>query len=311
MSEKFKTWTLPAARLARMRKPSENPMRFGVGLPAAVPGAPASAVGEWAERAEALGFESLSVLDRIVYDNLDPLIALAAAAERTRSVELLTTILNVPVRQNAVVVAKQIASLERLSDGRVTAGLALGGWLEDYTASGTPTTRKGATFQAMVEAMEAVWKGEVEGASGPIPACNAARPGLLFGGFVDATFARAARHGSGWIAPFFGHEAVLDGVARARAAWAAAGRTDSPRIVVERYFCLADNADAIADEYIAHYYGDEYFPAARADTLTRADRVRDEVARLRAAGCTDLLLFPCTGETSELELLAEALAGSR
>ena len=285
-------------------------MRIGVGLPAAVPGALGTAVGEWAERAEALGFESLSVLDRLVYDNVDPLIALAAAAERTRSVELLTTILNVPVRQNAVVVAKQIASLDQLSDGRITAGLALGGWPEDYTASGAPAAHKGATFEAMLEGMEAVWKGKVEGASGPIPALGAGRPSLLFGGFVDVTFARAARRGSGWIAPFFGHEAVLDGVARSRAAWAAAGRTDYPRIAVERYFCLADDADGIADEYIAHYYGQEYFPAARADTLTDAARVRDEVARLRVAGATDLLFFPCTGEASELELLAEALAGS-
>jgi alkanesulfonate monooxygenase SsuD/methylene tetrahydromethanopterin reductase-like flavin-dependent oxidoreductase (luciferase family) len=288
---------------------SEHSVRIGVGLTAAVPGAAASAVGEWAELAEALGFESLGVLDRIIYDNLDPLIALAAAAERTQRAELLTTVLNVPVRENAVVVAKQIASLDRLSDGRVTAGLALGGWPEDYTASGAPATKQGARFEAMLEAMEAVWAGEVEGASGPIPALGAGRPGLLFGGFVDATFARAARHGSGWIAPFFGHEAVLDGVARARVAWAAAGRTDSPRIVVERYFCLAADADAIADEYIAHYYGQQYFPAARADTLTDADGVRDEAARLRAAGCTDLLFFPCTGEASELELLAQALAG--
>ena len=289
---------------------SENPIRIGVGLPAAVPGAAASAVGEWAERAEALGFESLSVLDRLVYDNLDPLIALAAAAERTRRVELLTTVLNVPVRQNAVVVAKQIASLDRLSEGRITAGLALGGWPEDYTASGAPATRKGATFDAMLEVMQAIWKGDVEGASGPIPALGAARPGLLFGGFVDATFARAARHGSGWIAPFFGHEAVLDGVARARAAWVAAGRSDSPRIVVERYFCLTEGADAIADEYIAHYYGEGYFPAARADTLTDVDRIRAEVARLRVAGCTDLVFFPCTGEASEVELLEDALAES-
>jgi hypothetical protein len=103
---------------------------------------------------------------------------------------------------------------------------------------------------------------------------------------------------------------VLDGVARARAAWAAAGRTDSPRVVVERYFCLTEGADAIADEYIAHYYGEEYFPAARGDTLTDVDRVRVEVDRLRAAGCTDLVFFPCTGEAPEVELLADALAES-
>jgi alkanesulfonate monooxygenase SsuD/methylene tetrahydromethanopterin reductase-like flavin-dependent oxidoreductase (luciferase family) len=122
---------------------------IGIGLPAAVPGCRPAAVGEWAERAEGLGFES-STLDRVVYDNLDPLIALAAAAERTHRVELLTTVLNVPVSQKAVVVAKQLHSLDRLSGGRLTAGLALGGWPEDYSASRAPAKSRGATLDRMV-----------------------------------------------------------------------------------------------------------------------------------------------------------------
>jgi alkanesulfonate monooxygenase SsuD/methylene tetrahydromethanopterin reductase-like flavin-dependent oxidoreductase (luciferase family) len=234
--------------------------------------------------------------------------SLAAAAERTRRAELLTTVLNVPVRQNAVVVAKQIASLDRLSDGRVTAGLALGGWPEDYAASGAPVTKKGARFDAMLEAMEAVWEGEVEGASGPIPTLGAGRPGLLFGGFVDAAFARAARHGSGWIAPFFGHEAVLDGVARARAAWAGAGRTDSPRVVVERYFCLATAPTRSPTSTSPTTTATSTSRRLVRTRLPTPTAVRDEAARLRAAGCTDLLFF-WTGEASELELLAEPLAG--
>jgi len=70
-------------------------MRIGMGLPAAVPEADATALGEWAATAERLGFCSLGVIDRLVYDNLDPLVALAAAAARTERVELLTTVLNV------------------------------------------------------------------------------------------------------------------------------------------------------------------------------------------------------------------------
>jgi alkanesulfonate monooxygenase SsuD/methylene tetrahydromethanopterin reductase-like flavin-dependent oxidoreductase (luciferase family) len=81
-------------------------MKIGIGLPAAIPDVTATAVGEWAASAEQLGFSSVSVIDRLVCDNLDPLIALAAAAERTERVELLTTVLNVPFRRNAVVLAK-------------------------------------------------------------------------------------------------------------------------------------------------------------------------------------------------------------
>jgi alkanesulfonate monooxygenase SsuD/methylene tetrahydromethanopterin reductase-like flavin-dependent oxidoreductase (luciferase family) len=102
-------------------------MNIGMGLPAAIPDAEAAAVGEWAASAERLGFWSVGVIDRLVYDSLDPLIALAAAAERTGRVELMTTVLNVPLRRNAVVLAKQLASLDRLSGGRLTLGLGLGG----------------------------------------------------------------------------------------------------------------------------------------------------------------------------------------
>src|SRR5687768_18401243 len=109
-------------------------MRIGIGLPAAIPGAPASAIGAWAMAAEASGFRSVGVIDRLVYDNLDPLIALAAAAARTERIELLTTVLNVPWRRNAVVLAKQLASVDAIAGGRLTAGLALGGWPEDHAA---------------------------------------------------------------------------------------------------------------------------------------------------------------------------------
>ena len=70
-------------------------MRIGIGLPGAILGSDASRLGDWAATAESFGFASLPVIDRLVYDNLEPLVVLAAAAIRTRRVELLTTVLNV------------------------------------------------------------------------------------------------------------------------------------------------------------------------------------------------------------------------
>jgi alkanesulfonate monooxygenase SsuD/methylene tetrahydromethanopterin reductase-like flavin-dependent oxidoreductase (luciferase family) len=58
---------------------------IGIGLPAAVPGHRATQIGEWAAESERLGFRFVSVIDRLVYDNLDPLVALAAAAARTNT----------------------------------------------------------------------------------------------------------------------------------------------------------------------------------------------------------------------------------
>ena len=123
-------------------------------------------IGPWAAESERLGFDSLAVIDRLVYDNLEPLVALAAAAARTERVELLTTVLNVGYRRNPVLLAKQIASVDRLSGGRLTVGLALGGWPEDYAASDAPLSGRGATFDATLDTMRRVWAGDLCGRLG-------------------------------------------------------------------------------------------------------------------------------------------------
>jgi hypothetical protein len=110
------------------------------------------------------------------------------------------------------------------------------------------------------------------------------------------------------VAPLFGLPVLQQGAAGVRQAWAAAGRPGQPRIATGRYFSLGEDADAVADEYIRHYYGDDYFAAARADTLTTTGQLRDELAALEDAGATDVLLYPASGGLEQVGLLAEALA---
>jgi len=281
--------------------------RIGLGLPAAIPDAPGRATVEWASLGEDLGFASLGVIDRLVYDNYDPFVALAAAAAVTEHAELVTTVLNVPWRQSALMLAKQLWSLERISGGRLIAGLALGGWPEDYRESGIDLAGRGAVFDDMLEVMLRAWKGEVSGAGGPLPGLSPGRPRLLFGGFAPRSYERMARLGSGWVAPLFGFDALLGGIAAAQAAWSEADRPGRPRIVVGRYFSLGPDAEAAADEYIRHYYGDEFFGAARADVLTTPTHLHAELARLRDAGCDDVLLFPCSADLDQPRRLAAAL----
>jgi alkanesulfonate monooxygenase SsuD/methylene tetrahydromethanopterin reductase-like flavin-dependent oxidoreductase (luciferase family) len=285
-------------------------MRTGIGLPAAVPGVDATVIGPWAAASERAGFASLGVIDRLVYDNLDPLVALAAAAVHTERVEMLTTVLNVVYSRNPIVLAKQIASVDQLSGGRLTVGLALGGWPEDYAVSDVPLATRGATFDATLAAMLRVWSGVVSGASGPIPALPTGRPRMLIGGLVPASFARVAAHADGWVAPSFGMSALTEGRTSARRAWREAGRQGQPRIVVERYFSLGDRADEIADHYLMHYYGSDYFPDVRADALTNRERIRDELQRLANVGCDDVVLLPCSAELDQVGLLADAMSDS-
>src|ERR1700716_2870887 len=113
MSVFFKTF------VARGRRMPD--MRLGIGLPAAVPETDMTMLGRWSAEAERAGFVSVGVIDRLIYENLDPLVALAAAAVCTRRVELVTTVVNVCWRENAVLLSKQLSSVDRLSAGRLTA----------------------------------------------------------------------------------------------------------------------------------------------------------------------------------------------
>jgi alkanesulfonate monooxygenase SsuD/methylene tetrahydromethanopterin reductase-like flavin-dependent oxidoreductase (luciferase family) len=282
-------------------------MKVGIGLPAAVPGTNMATLGDWAAEAEQAGFSALGVIDRLVYDNVEPLIALSAAAARTRTVELVTTVLNIGWRRNAILLAKQLASIEQISGGRLTAGLGLGGWPDDYVLSGAKQTGRAALWRSTLATMREVWAAKLVGQGGPTSRLADGRPALLFGGLVASAYRRAASEGSGWVAPLMGLPLLHQGVAEVRKAWSEAGRTGEPRIVTGRYFGLGANADAVADEYIRHYYGAEYFPAAWADTLTTVEHLSTELDALRAAGTTDLVLYPTSGDLRQVGLLRTAL----
>jgi alkanesulfonate monooxygenase SsuD/methylene tetrahydromethanopterin reductase-like flavin-dependent oxidoreductase (luciferase family) len=115
-------------------------------------------IGAFAARAEQAGFESVGVIDRLVYDNLDPLIALAAAAACTSRIRLISTVVNVNWRANPRLLAKQISSVVRVSGGRFTAGLGMGGWPADYEASDIPPNGPGKRFAAALTVMDEAWR---------------------------------------------------------------------------------------------------------------------------------------------------------
>ncbi len=118
-------------------------MKIGIGLPIAIPGAQPEQVLEWARRADAAGFASLGTLDRLVYPNYEALVALGAVAAVTGRIGLTTSVLLLPYRQNAAVVAKQAVTLHKLSHGRFALGVGLGSREDDYTASGVPIKDRG------------------------------------------------------------------------------------------------------------------------------------------------------------------------
>ena len=120
-------------------------MKIGIGFPANIPGVQGKLLIEWAKKADAGPFSSLGLIDRLVYDNYDTLIAFAAAAGATQRIHLTTSVLLAPLR-NTAVLAKQAASLDALSGGRLTLGLGIGSREDDYQAASVPFNRRGKIF---------------------------------------------------------------------------------------------------------------------------------------------------------------------
>jgi alkanesulfonate monooxygenase SsuD/methylene tetrahydromethanopterin reductase-like flavin-dependent oxidoreductase (luciferase family) len=249
-------------------------------------------IGPGRPRPSGAGFESVGVIDRLIYDNLDPVTALAAAACTSR-VDLMSTVINVCWRNNAALLAKQLSSVARLSDARLTAGLGMSAWPADYEASGVPIASRRALFDASLAAMQRTWQVTED------------QPRIVLAVTVPASFPRAAIDISdGWVAPLFGMALLHDGIAAVEQAWTAAGRAGRPRIVTGRYFSLGRDADQTADAYIAHYHAADDLEVARGDTLTTDEQIHDELQRLSQAGCDDVVLFACSGDLEEISLLA-------
>src|SRR6188508_1203032 len=143
-------------------------MKVGIGLPNTVPGCSGGQMREWAIRAEAAGFSTLGTIDRIVYGNHEPLTALAYAAAVTEHIGLLTSILIAPLRANTALLAKQAASLDVLSGGRLTLGIAVGGRQDDFDAGGVDFHRRGAIFDRQLDEMRRLWSGEKVGFAGGV-----------------------------------------------------------------------------------------------------------------------------------------------
>src|SRR2546430_633373 len=172
-------------------------MDIGIGLPNPIPGIRGDLLVEWSRRAEDRGFSSLATIDRIAYPSYESLVTLSAAAGATERIGLLTNVLLGPTR-NAVLLAKVAASVDQISNGRLTLGAAVGAREDDFLATGQDFSTRGRRWDEALEVMHRAWKGElVAGARRPV--CPTPTNGwgvpILVGGTSPAALARTARWG--------------------------------------------------------------------------------------------------------------------
>jgi alkanesulfonate monooxygenase SsuD/methylene tetrahydromethanopterin reductase-like flavin-dependent oxidoreductase (luciferase family) len=285
-------------------------VKIGIGLPNTIPGVTGQRLVEWARRADAAGFSSLGTIDRIVYPNYEPLVALAAAAAVTERINLTPSILIVPYRVSAAVVAKQAATLHHLSGGRLVLGVAVGGREDDYTAAGAPFEDRGARMDEMLDEMKRLWAGEERGFAGGVgPDVSNDPPQIVVGGQIGAAFRRAATFGDGWMMGGGPPEVFPEAVEKLEAAWRAEGREGEPLKLALTYFSLDDDPEAQARETLGRYYA---FLGDFAEMLIGwaakgEDAVKERVEAFRQVGCDELIMIPCSADPGQVDKLAAAV----
>jgi alkanesulfonate monooxygenase SsuD/methylene tetrahydromethanopterin reductase-like flavin-dependent oxidoreductase (luciferase family) len=281
-------------------------MEIGIGLPTTVQGVDRNAILEFATRAEERGFSSLGTIDRLVFHNFESLIALAAAAAVTERIRLATDVLLVPWRRNGALVAKQAATLDQISGGRLVLGVAPGGRADDYAASGVPEAERGRLMDAMLEEMIKAWAGDD---IGPDPFAGE-RPRLLVGGSVDASFRRAAKYGDGWTQGGGTPDSLREGIERLRAVWSEEGREGKPYVMALCYFVLGENAREVADAALKDYYA--WLGEDLANMIAQSAAVIPEMAQqyrdgFAEAGADELIFFSESTDPRQVDLLADAV----
>ena len=282
-------------------------MDIGIGLPTTIPGTTREQLLEFARRADAAGFSSLGTIDRIVYPNYEPLVALAGVAAVTERARLLTSVLLAPLRSNVALFAKQAASIQVLSNGRLVLGLGIGGRPDDFEASHLPMERRGARLDEMLDELQRLWAGEERGFAGGVgPDVSADPPSLILGGGVDAAFRRAAKHGDGWILGAQPPEAFPEPRDKLRAAFADAGRSERPRAMAISYFSLDDDPEARVRASVGDYYSfaGQYGNMIVELTPKGEDAVRERIAAFEAVECDELILFPASPDPDQVDKLA-------
>jgi alkanesulfonate monooxygenase SsuD/methylene tetrahydromethanopterin reductase-like flavin-dependent oxidoreductase (luciferase family) len=279
-------------------------VHVGIGLPAGIPGTDGATIVAWARRAEEAGFASLDVVDRLAYDAYDPLVALAAAAAVTDRIALATTILIAPLRPT-MPLAKQLASLDRLSGGRLVLGVGLGAREDDYDLAGVDHAGRGGRLTEQLIDLADIFE---EGRVG-LRTEEHDRPQLLVGGDSPAAYARMARHADGYLHGGGPPRAFTRAAEQARAAWIDAGRPGVPALWSQAYFAFGDAAER-GTAYMRDYYAfvGPFAEKIAAGMLATPAQAIEHLHAFAEAGCDHLCLMPAVAELDQLDALAEVVA---
>lgn len=295
---------------------------FGLAIPQVFVDSPADLreVRDVVVDAEAAGFSTLWVQEQVLgrASTLEPVNLLSVAATLTTRVRLATGVLVLPLH-HPVHLAKQLATLDVLSGGRLDVGFGLG--RPPAPEFGVPPGRLVRRFTEALDVMEALWSGEFrefhgeaytlgrDAAIAPLP-LQRPRPPLWMGASAESGIRRAVRRADGWLGA--GSTSIDEFEAGARILrdeLALLGDRAGSFRIAKRVYVLVDEARPRADARLRHWFGEYYGnpDLARVAIAGSWDAIEDAIGRVAEGGADHILLNPVFEHRRHIEVFAERL----
>jgi len=262
-----------------------------------------------ARRVESLGYDSIWVPDHLsfhypIYEALTHLSYIAAVTERVR---LGTAVFLLPLRA-AGLAAKQVATVDALSGGRVILGVGVGGeWKVEFDLAGVPREKRGARANEAICVMKALWRGEstdfdgafshFQGARIDPPPTQPGGPPVLVGGRSEAALRRAGRLGDGYLSYVLSPEGIRKSLETVRREAEGVGRDPSSLQSAHLVFITVRPTyeaalDEAAELLSARYRQDFREPAKKYCVLGPPADCAAQLRRYTDAGVRHLILSP-------------------
>jgi len=288
----------------------------------------AKALVEYGVRMEALGFDSLWAWDHILlgvepnFPIIESLTLLTAIGARTTRIKLGTGILVLPMR-NPVILAKQLASMDLISDGRLLLGTASGWYRREFNAIGVPFEQRGRIMDESLDILKAFWtEHKVSGKFSryDIPAgimypkpAQKPRPPILIGGYVDRVLKRAATAGDGWLTYFYRPEAFAKSWAKIRDFAKEAGKDPDTLLNAAQLPIMIGKSRQAVESQMMEWLSTEWDFASWSDSTKDSaimGTVDECVAQLKehiAVGAQKLIFVPYKYDPAQIETIAREI----
>ncbi len=288
----------------------------------------AKALIDYGVRVEQLGYESIWVWDHILlgvdpyFPILDSLSVLTAVAAHTERIRLGTDILVLPAR-NPVVLAKQLSTIDHISNGRLTLGVASGWYKREFDAIGVPFHKRGNIMDQNLDILTRLWQEDsVTGSYPPYELAEAVmspkpvqkpRPPILIGGYVDRVLQRAGVVGDGWLTYYYTPEGFAKSWDKVRRFAEEAGRDpDTLRSINQLPIYIGKSRDDVKD-LMQEWLTTEWDFAGWSDSTAASaviGTVDDCVEQLQGhldVGVQQITLVPYRFDMEQIEQIAEEI----